>query len=467
VSIYKPCDIRGKAATELTPEMYRQWGVALGGQIEPQAKFVVGGDVRESTPALLEGFLEGLSQAGVDPVNLGILPTPMIYYARRRLDAAACAIVTASHSPAEINGLKWLVGDRPPSQDQIRAMRQFAAGGEHSNGRTPLSPRTLDITFDYVAWLQETWMDVPPLARPIVLDPMHGSWASRARRYLQAVFPHSFFVAIRDQPDGSFGGQSPDCSRAEALDALSEEVYRQRAALGIAFDGDGDRVAFVDGEGNALTAEEATWLLLQSYGSELEGQTFVYDHKFSDRIPEAARRLGAVAVSQRSGHAFLRERMVAAGARFGAEVSGHYFFQELGGGDDGLFAACRMIAHVARSGGSLAELRREAPEVFVTPELRVPLRSRQHAEVIRHVRERFAEYPQTETGGLRVDFPEGWALIRSSVTESALTFRFEACDWDSLGRLVWQFCESLPQIGETLWTHYEDAAGLPGNASEE
>lgn len=460
MSIYKPCDIRGDAEEELTPELYRQWGAALGLQVPAKAKFVVGGDVRASTPEFLKGLIEGLCQAGVDPVDLGILPTPMVYHAKRRIGAAACAIVTASHNPAEINGLKWMIGNVPPTQADVRKLKQAAVEGPAAcEKREHCQPRTLDISFDYVAMLQESWMDVPPIGRPIVIDAMHGVWASRARRYLQAVFPRTLFSAIHDAPDAEFGGQPPDCSQHELLEDLSDAVYHHRAAMGLAFDGDGDRVAFVDDEGNALSPEEAAWILLQSMALDLPGQGFVYDHKFADGIPQAARELGAEPLPEQTGHAFVRSRMATTGARFGAETSGHYFFRELGGGDDGLFAACRMIAFVARSGDLLSELRREAPEAFITPELRVGVKSKHHADVLRQVREAFAEYPQTDFGGVRVNLPEGWALVRSSITEPAMKFRFESSDWNRLAKLVWRFTSALPGVGEAIWHRYEEAMG--------
>jgi len=461
VSIYKPCDIRGSANGELTADLYRRWGLTLGHQVEPGAKFVVGGDVRDSTPHFQAALVEGLCETGIDVVDLGTLPTPMIYYAKRRLGAAGCAIVTASHNPPDINGLKWMIGDRPPSEKDVRALKRGAERPlRKPNQRARTDPRTLDVTFDYVAWLQETWMDAPAVRRPIVLDGMHGAWARRARRYLQAVFPHSVFSAIHDAPDGSFGGRSPDCSHPDALVDLGEAVYQQRALLGIAFDGDGDRVAFVDNEGTTLTAEESTWVLLQSFRKEISGRPFVYDVKFSDRVPEAARKLGAEPIVERSGHTFLRNRMLTTGAPFGAEISGHYFFRDLAGGDDGLFAACRMIAHLAGCGRPLSQLRRKSPKVYVTPDLRVRVKTRYRQTVVCTVRDAWSKYPQSEVDGVRIHFPDGWALVRNSVTEPALTFRFESRTWHGLARLVSRFCDSLPEVGDALWASYEDAMGV-------
>lgn len=466
MSIYKPCDIRGHVATDLTPELYRSWGRTLGGQLEPGAKFVVGGDVRLSTARFLKALTKGLCQAGIDVVNLGILPTPIIYYARHRLLADGCAIVTASHNPPDFNGLKWMLGERPPTEEEVRALERGVDGsGAKPSARSPGKPRSLDMTFDYVAWLQMTWGQKRPVDFRIALDPMHGCWARRARRYLHAVFPRVVFSTIHDTPDPVFDGRHPDCSRPELLEALCETVYCRRAGLGIAFDGDGDRVAFVDNEGTPLTAEEATWILQQSFDSELAGESFVYDQKFSDRVPEGAGQLGAQPVVERSGHAFIRTRMIESRALFGAEISGHYFYRALEGGDDGLFTACRLIDYLARSGTTLAELRRRCPPVFMTPDLRVPLDPERRQAVIERVHAAWSQYPQTALDGVRVNFPDGWALVRSSVTEPALTFRFEATGWPALHALVRGFCDELPDIGDQLRSRYQAALGVAADRS--
>ncbi|MBU4398004.1 MAG: hypothetical protein KKE86_01575, partial [Planctomycetes bacterium] len=372
MSIYKPCDIRGLADAELSAAMYEAWGRELGRQLDPGAKFVGGGDVRDSTPPFLAALVEGLCRSGLDVVELGLLPTPMIYYAKRRLEADGCAIVTASHNPAAVNGLKWMLHDRPPTPDEVAGMqRALSPVGRSSGqgrgegdevgwvkrsaapptagktwwGRTSLdppyldlprgegtisrppavsrhrtTPRTLDVSFDYVAHLQETFVDSLAAQLHVVLDPMHGCWAEKARRYLHAVFPQCIFSTIRDRADGRFDGQAPDCSRPENLHELCAAVYHQRAHLGVAFDGDGDRLALVDDEGVVFSSEEAVFTLLECLGEELRGEPFVHDLKYSDRVAEFARRVGAEPLAERSGHAFLRARMCETNARFGAEA---------------------------------------------------------------------------------------------------------------------------------------------------
>jgi phosphomannomutase / phosphoglucomutase len=471
VSVYKPCDIRGDAATDLSPSLYEAWGRALGQRLPPGAKFVVGGDVRESTPPFLTALIDGLCQAGLDVVDLGLLPTPMIYYAKRRINAEGCAIVTASHNPATINGLKWMLGDRPPTPKDISALEQAVnlsgprpregqgRGGGAGCDRTRSEPRPLDISFDYVAGLQETFVESLTAQRHVVIDPMFGCWAGKARRYLHAIFPQCLFSTVHDAVDAMFQGRTPDCSRPQELSDLCEAVYRERAHLGVAFDGDGDRVALVDNEGVALRAEQATYVLLQCLTDELRGGRFVYDLKYSDRIPEAAKQLGAEPLVERSGHAFLRTRMCDSGAAFGAEVSGHYFYKALEGCDDGLYTACLVIAHLARTGKTLAEVRRGCPAVYMTPDLRLTMPPDVQKTVLDQIRAAWADFPQRTVDGVRIDTPGGWALVRSSVTEPALTFRFEGLDWPALDDLVERFCDAMPDCGDELWAQFKSAVG--------
>ncbi len=464
MSVYQSCEIRGDAATELSADLYESWGRALGRQLPPAAKFIVGGDIRESTPRFLAALIEGLCQTGLDVVNLGLLPAPMIHYARQRLRADGCAIVTAAHAPAGVNGLRWRLGDRPPTPDDVAVLQQAAeknlpsptgigAGGEGTE------PRDLDISFDYVAGLQETFVDSMLAERFAVLDPMFGCWAERIRRYLHAIFPRCVFSTIHDSVDPQFHGRTPDCSHPRELDDLCEAVYRERAHLGIAFDGDGDGIALVDNEGVALRAEEAAWLLLQCLGEKLHGGRFVHDLKFSDRIPEAARRLDAEPLVERSGHAHFHRRMIDSDAMFGAESGGHYFYKALGGCDDGLYTACLVIAHLARSGKSLAELRRGCPAVAMTTDLFIPMPADVQPLVIEKIRAAWADFPQRTIDGLRIDMPGGWALVGSSATEPGLTFRFEALDWHALDDLVERFCQTLPEHGDQLRQRFAAAMG--------
>jgi phosphomannomutase len=429
----------------------------LGRRLPPMAKCVVGGDVRASTPAFLAALVEGLCDAGLDVVDLGILPTPVVYYAQRRMRAQGCAIVTASHNASTMNGLKWLVDGRPPTPDDVAAMAcEIPADG---GDRETTTPRTLDVTFDYVACLQERFVESMGASLHVVLDPMHGCWAEKARRYLHAIFPQCLFATIRDTVDPEFGGETPDCSEAARLADLYHAVYCERASLGIAFDGDGDRVALVDETGVPLTSEETVWTLLHCLAGQLPDEQVVCDQRYSDRVPEVIRKFGAEPLIERSGHAFLRARMLQSNALFGAETSGHYFYRALGGSEDGLYTACLVIEHLTRSGEKLSEIRRDCPAAFMTPELRLRVPAVEQAAVFDQIRTAWAEFPQKTLDGIRVETPCGWALVRSSVTEPALVFRFEGLDWNALEDWVERFCDALPEHGDALWMRYRAAIG--------
>ena len=447
MSIYKACDIRGNAETELGSDLYRSWGLALGSRLSAGECFVVGGDVRESTPPALAALINGLVEAGVQAVDLGILPTPLVYFAQRELQASACAMVTASHSPPDINGLKWLVRGQPPDEAEVQSLGQVGASPRPGGMRRPL-----DIAPRYREWLRQAWAAGAGVTGRVVVDPGQGCWAGRVAPYLREVLPLAQVTAIHDRADGRFPERSPDCARPEYLTALRNAVRSERADLGIAFDGDGDRVAFVDDEGGVLTAEEATQILLASFGAELKGRTFVHDIKFSDRVAETALELGAVPRAERSGHAFLRSRMLETGARFGAEISGHYFDADLAGGDDGLYTACRVICHLAATGQTLADLRRACRPVYMTPDVRLTLTMDRHRqdEMLERVTTVFAHYPQSTVDGIRVDFPRGWALVRKSVTEARLTLRFEGNSEEDLEEVVARFCHELPELNADL-----------------
>ena len=451
MSIYKPCDIRGPES-ELSPSLYRSWGRVLGGKLEAGATFLVGGDVRRSTPIFCEALIEGLCQVGMRVIDLGTVPTPMAYFGKRHLQAEACAIVTASHSPPEINGLKWMVGDFPPSEEEVQELQAIEAGGKGAE-RSGGTREEFDIAPEYQAWLQNVW-GCSAVGGRVILDPGSGCWSGRAKPYLEGIFPGVKFTAIHDRADGLFRERNPDSSRPEHLRVLSEIVRKERADMGIAFDGDGDRVAFIDAEGWVLLIEETTWILVQSFGKAWEGRNFIHDIKCSDRIAETVAELGGVPVPQRSGHAFIRTSMIETEGLFGAEVSGHFFYGELDGGDDGLFSACRMLNFLEKSRTGLMEMCRICPSTFTTPDLRLKVEPSEQDRIVEGIKTGFREYPQGLVDGVRVEFEDGWALARKSVTAPELTFRFEGKSEESLERIIGEFCKKLPQLGTLLLEKY-------------
>jgi phosphomannomutase len=273
------------------------------------------------------------------------------------------------------------------------------------------------------------------------------------------VFPECLVSVVRDSLHSAFGGCSPDCSNPEELHELVEAVYRHRAHLGIAFDGDGDRLTLVDPHGAVLTPEETTWVLLVAAGPALKGRPVVYDMSLSDRVPEAARDLGAKPVVAAGDRRAMVASMLESGAPIGAGADSHYYFAEIEGEDDALLAACRVVAYLARSGKSLTRIRRRWPPVFITPELRLSAAPEVQQEVLRRVRESWAEFPQHTLDGLRIDLPGGWARVRAGCPEPVLLMRFESCDWPALEHLVRQFSDALGPPGLELWRLYSEWTG--------
>lgn len=452
--IFNPCDIRGNATKDLTPELFVRFGLALGRMLDPGDLIVVGADRRASSPAFRAALIDGLRRCPVRIVDLRAVPTPLVYFAKRHLNAAACAIVTASHNPPEDNGLKWLIGRNPPNEEQNAA---FRAAAKDKSTIPPFAstdePETRCLQKEYIAALQEQWSSMA-LDLRIVVDPMHGCWSRLGRVCLHAVFPRLMIEAIHDRPSPTFEGLSPDPSSPANLRALSEAVERERAALGIAFDGDGDRMALIDEYGTILSAEETAWCFLKTFGDDLQGETFVHDVKFSNRLATHVKKLGGTPHMSKTGHAFVRREMFETNAIFGAEVSGHFYFGRIEATDDGVYAACRILDYLARTGWTLSELRQECPPLFLTSDLRVPVPAELIEPLLQRMREYRPELERSEEDGVRIRFPDGFALARPSGTEPKLTLRFEASSDETLEQRVREFCIAFPEIEEDLWNAY-------------
>jgi phosphomannomutase/phosphoglucomutase len=266
-------------------------------------------------------------------------------------------------------------------------------------------------------------------------------------------------------PDGTFPNRSPNSALPKALEALSRTVRHAKAHLGVAFDGDGDRVAFVDHWGRSLQSDKAIIILARHLLAEREaggtpavqagetqavqGEKVVYDLKCSSVVPEAILQAGGVPIPERSGHTFLKARVIAEDAVFGGELSGHYFYRKLGGGDDGLYSALVMAAILANTGASLADLADAIPEYVTTPDIRVAFKG-DRQEIIERIAGSFPEERISRLDGVRVDFPGGWGLIRASVTEPVLTLRFEAESRECLDEIMDEFLAPAPDIRESV-----------------
>lgn len=436
MSIYKDCDIRGVYGVELDAALAERIGRAVGTRMRERS-VVVGGDVRTSTPTLKAALLAGLARTPVDVIDVGTVPTPALYDAITALGADGGVMVTASHNPAAYNGFKLVLGAEPVTPRDIALIARLVADGAFAVGSGRC--RTVDDLDGYVARVQARM--APAEALRIVVDAGNGAAGLVAARLLRGL-GHDV-VERFTEPDGSFPNRSPNPSEPGALAVLQADVVQHGADFGVAFDGDGDRAVFVDERGRVTPAEEA--LVVFAQASLRAGEAVVYDLKSSSVVATSIEALGGRPVMQRSGHAFMREAFLREGAVLAGEVSGHFFFRELGY-DDGLYAAARMADVLAATGHTLAQATADLPRPVITPDLRVAWPLAERDALLERVRAAFADRPIATLDGVRVAFDDGWLLARKSVTEPAVTFRIEAGDAERLRQRRDMLVAAVPEL---------------------
>ncbi|MFW6161595.1 MAG: phosphomannomutase/phosphoglucomutase [Planctomycetota bacterium] len=439
MSIFKACDIRGVYPDELDEDRFADLGRAMGTLLrerraEPRA--LVGGDVRPSTPGLRAALLEGLASTGCHAVDLGIVPTPVVYYAARRRHPDGLAIVTASHNPPDHNGLKLCLGPMPVTPQDIARLAELADSGPFATGRGSIE--SLSVEGDYIAFLASQAQ--PGGGFPLALDCGNGVSGELAPRVLRRVGYRP--VELFCEPDGTFPNRAPNPALPENLAALRRTVAAEGLPLGVALDGDGDRVAMVDDRGRSLTGDQAIILLAEHLLAA--GDKAVCDIKCSRAVLDAVRARGAEPLLERSGHAFIKTRMIREEARFGGELSGHFFYRELDGGDDGLYAILRIAELVRAADRPLSAIVDAMPRYAITPDLRVPYDRPDGGERLEQIA-RAADGEVLRLDGVRAAYPDGWGLARLSVTEPLLTFRFEAYE-DSPRAIAERFLAPTPDL---------------------
>ncbi len=444
MSAWKACDLRGKYPEDVSPELLYQIGSHIIAR--RSARVLIAGDFRLSTPELKSALAEGLLRGGAQILDAGQVPTPVAYFAHQHWKTDAILIVTASHNPAGHNGLKFMIGGLPPSEEDLRCLR--ASLTEPAEVRAGGAIEEVDPVPGYKRWIEERWAHVftgAPLR--IVLDAGNGAWSELAPELFERL---GFRVCrLFCEIDGRFPHRPPDCSRAANLRELSQVVQREKADLGVAWDGDGDRVAFVSEDGKVITADQVSLLFAKHLLAGTQGERVVHDIKLSDILRRTVEEMGATAIVERSGHTFLKRRMIEQNCLLGCEASGHYFFRELRGADDGLFASLLMAKIVMRD-GPLGALESALPPMFISPDLRLAAGSLSYEQMVSRLRDVLRPARETVIDGFRFETPNGFALIRRSVTEAAITLRLEGLDGAGYRRLVEQCVQALPEIADQL-----------------
>lgn len=445
-SILREYDVRGIVGETLGPEDARALGRAFGTLVAEAggSRVCVGRDGRLSSPELEAALVEGLASTGLEVLRIGLGPTPMLYFAVHHLEADGGVQVTGSHNPPDYNGFKMMLGRKPFFGEGIRRLGGIAAAGAFARGSGAV--REVDVLDAYVGRLLADFHGTRPV--DAVWDAGNGA-AGPATERLAAALPgrhRTLFTEV----DGRFPNHHPDPTVPANLRDVIAAVGEERAELGIAFDGDGDRIGVVDARGRIVWGDQLLILLARDVLARHPGAPVIADVKASQVLFDEIARMGGRPVMWKTGHSLIKSKMAELGAPLAGEMSGHIFYADgFYGHDDALYVAVRLLDILARDSRTLADFVDTLPQVVNTPETRFDCpeedKFRIVAEVARQLEAEGAEVDRTD--GVRVRRPEGWWLLRASNTQPVLVVRAEAEDEAGLARLCAEVRERLAAFG--------------------
>lgn len=452
-AIFRAYDIRGIADSQLTPESTRLIGRAIGSLALEHGHpcILFAADGRLSSPRLAAALKEGILSEGCDVIDLGIVPTPLLYFATHTSDTCSGVMLTASHNPADYNGIKMVRDRHCLTAEQIQLIRSRALKllAVPNSKRLPGQLSHLDIVPSY---LERVCADVQ-LKRglKVVVDCGNAVPGLIAPGLLEALGCE--VTALYCDLDGSFPNHHPDPTVQQNLDTLIRTVKAEGADLGIAFDGDGDRVVMVTNAGHVIDTDRLLMLLVRDIVPRYQQPKVVFDVKCSSLLLNEIEASGGLPVMSRSGHSFMKQSMHESGAVVGGEFSAHIFIKDRWFGyDDGFYVAARFLEILAASELSAEQMLRSLPRSVVTPELRIEVGEERKFELMERLMS-LADFPMAQINrldGIRADFKDGWGLIRASNTTPALLLRFEASSRSSLKVIQDTFRRLLQQVDPQL-----------------
>ncbi len=443
--VFRAYDIRGNAQTELTDELITSIAQAIGtiaGEMGEQS-LIIGCDGRTSSPRIKSALVRALLGTGRDIIDIGLVPTPLLYFATRHLNCRSGIMITGSHNPADQNGLKIVLNQQTIAAGGIQQIRERMRAGTFSTGSGRM------VREDIVpAYKEEVLHDIA-IAVPlkIVIDAGNGATSELAPRLFEELGCE--VERLNCHIDGRFPGHPPDTSNEENLAELCRVVVDVQADFGVAFDGDGDRLAVVTPSGHIIRSDVLLMLYAQDVVSRNPGADVVFDVKCTRRLSELITLNGGRPVLWKTGHAFMKEKMKETGALLGGEFSGHMFFGERWFGfDDGMYAAGRLAEILSTHGESLDESIARFPATVNTPEIIIPVPDDYKFALVQKIIESadFSTGKVNTMDGIRVDFNTGWGLVRASNTGPALTARFEADTQENLEIIQDEFREQIALV---------------------
>jgi len=442
--VFREYDIRGTALdgydkiVELTGEFTTTLGQAFGTILRNRRtkgapRVVIGRDARDSGIKLIAALASGLKKSGVDVIDIGLVPTPCTYFAEQALDVDAAIQVTGSHNPVEMNGFKMLIGGAALYGSQIQEIRDVMVSGDFKSGDGSASE--LDYLPSYIERLVAGFEKMPGLE--IVVDCGNGTSGPAIVPALQRLGITA--TVLYPDPDGTFPNHHADPTVVENLTDLINAVKEKNASLGIAFDGDSDRIGAVDGDGEILWGDQLLVLFSRDILERRPNVTIVGEVKCSKVLYDEIKKAGGVPEMYKTGHSLIKKRMKETGAALAGEMSGHLFFQDRWMGfDDANYAALRLCELCFQSGKTLKELAADIPRPLNTPEIRVEIPENIKFEVVKMVQDSFRAMDGIkiiDIDGARIENDHGWGLVRASNTQAVLVMRFEADTQENLDHL--------------------------------
>jgi len=451
--ILREYDIRGIVGESLTPDVMRLIGQGYATMLRERdmRTIAVGRDGRLSSPEMEEALVEGLVKGGMVVRRIGLGPSPMLYFATYHLRVDAGAMITGSHNPPDYNGIKMVAGGKSFFGADIQELGRRINAGELAEGDGEAAE--LSVFDAYVERISDDYRGKKELK--VAWDPGNGASGDVVSK-LAEILP-GFHVLINAEIDGTFPKHHPDPTVEANLKQLKDAIEAHGCDVGVAFDGDGDRIGLVDGEGNVLWGDQMLILLAREVLDDLPGATIIADVKASKAFFEEVERMGGNAVMSKTGHSLIKTLMQETGAPLAGEMSAHLFIKHrYYGYDDATYAAIRLLSIIASSDKTLAEMRAELPQYVNTPELRFPCSEERKKPVIDEVKTRLAatDAKVHDIDGVRVETADGWWLLRASNTQDVLVARCEADDEAGLERLKDALRSQLSQSGiELTETH--------------
>ena len=445
--IFRAYDIRGRTQDQLTPQVIYWLGRVIGDQVlaSNRSPICVGADGRVSGPSLKQALICGLRESGADVIDTGYTATPVVYFAAHQQQQVNAVILTASHNPADQNGLKLVINNAALMDDEIADLANAIQVDKLAKGAGKLIEQ--EYSAKYVHQLSQRFQISNGFK--VVVDSANGIGGPVAQRLFDRLGVE--LSSLYAEVDGRFPNHSPDPCKPENLIALQKQVLSQKAHLGIALDGDGDRVVIIDELGQIVPADDLLMLLIKACVRPESSSTVLYDVKCSSRVPKLVEQLGCAPRIGRTGHSPMKRLMQETNAVLGGELSAHYYFSDWYGFDDGLYTAVRVLNLMNKTGLSVSQLIAELPKSYATPEIRLEVSEEQKFKFMEQLAALdFGELSRDQTDGLRFEFEQGWGLIRASNTEGALVMRFEATTAIELKTLYDLFSRSLNTLDTSL-----------------